>query len=94
MKRLAHARFRGIMLRRFEYSILSCQQGKATWLDGKWCGSLSPADDPQRALASCPDELEQLNRMGANGWQVVAAQVLPVSGDHPALLKYVLMRTG
>ncbi|MCA9622265.1 MAG: hypothetical protein KC731_24745 [Myxococcales bacterium] len=79
-------------MNQFEYAILNAQEGRATWLNGQWMGGVAPTTtDSRRALESCPEELAQLNRMGAEGWQVVAASTQP-SGAGPLLTRYVLMR--
>jgi hypothetical protein len=63
----------------FEYQVCAMQNGRITFVNGEWQGSISPAnDDPNAALETCPTVWAYLNEAGSNGWRLVTVVNQPV----------------
>ena len=66
---------------REEYRVAQVQQARVTYENGRWVGSIAPsAGDPTRALDSCPQVWDYLNRVGAEGWLLVTSSVVVIAG--------------
>lgn len=65
-----------------------------TFLNNKWLGSVTGNQDVpevrERMYDSCPDLGAFLNKMGAEGWELVAAY--SVAYEHGVLEKFILKR--
>lgn len=57
-------------MKRFEYLVVSQDQGRIVTANGHWQGDV-PKGEPGD-LASCPDLLAYLEEAGAQGWDLVA----------------------
>jgi hypothetical protein len=57
---------------RFEYRVCQAQQSRVTFVNGQWAGSVPNTDDPQKAFVSCPEVWAYLDRVGAEGWDLVS----------------------
>jgi len=61
------------------------QQGKITHANGEWALSNEPSEQTQEAYAkvldTCPSEWEYLNRIGSDGWELVAVNSSLVKGE-------------
>lgn len=77
----------------FAYIVVAIQEGRATWANGAFLGSL-PTTDPG-ALESCPDVDVYLNSMGAEGWELCTVTSTPPVGNMQSawLTKAYLKRT-
>ena len=53
----------------FEYRVCIAQQGRVTFVNGKWQGTRPP--DAVEALASCPEIHSYLALEGESGWELV-----------------------
>ncbi|MFO0595426.1 MAG: hypothetical protein U0228_08985 [Myxococcaceae bacterium] len=62
----------------FKYLVMAAQQGRATWENGTWLGSVEPTNaDSDKALKSCPELHVYLDARGAEGWELVATTSTP-----------------
>jgi hypothetical protein len=57
----------------FEYLVCNSQQGRVTFANGQWIGTVSPHQaSEEAALASCPAIWEFLNEKGMEGWELAS----------------------
>ena len=73
-------------LRSFEYLICNSQNGKITFLNGKYLGRVmgdqNVLEVRERMFDSCPEQFEFLNRLGAEGWEMVNAYHVATEHGH------------
>lgn len=61
------------MNKEYEYVQLLSQEGRATFLNGKWLGTIQiDKETSENPLPSCPDVREYLNDLGSKGWELVS----------------------
>ena len=61
------------MTKRYEYLVCQAQNGRVTFVNGQWQGSLSLGGaDSEQALQSCPEVWTYLAQEGQSGWELVA----------------------
>src|SRR5947209_7232903 len=69
------------MARMFDYRVCQVQQSHVTFVNGEWQGRvpLSEAAGASDPFASCPKVWDYLQRVGPDGWEIVAAAVRPAT---------------
>lgn len=71
------------MTRGFEYQICAMQNGRVTFVNGQWQGTIAPeSEDPNQALDTCPVVWRFLQRAGQEGWELVSAINQPLEDVH------------
>lgn len=81
------------MTKQYEYRVCAMQNGRITFVNGQWQGTIAPGtDDPNEALNTCPVVWAYLQQAGQNGWQLVSAINQPLEDVH--LQTLFLMRDG
>jgi hypothetical protein len=68
----------------YEYLVCLVQQGKVTWVNGEWAGTVipsSPGSNSAAALGSCPHTWSFLNEKGGDRWELVAVTAELVKGE-------------
>jgi hypothetical protein len=65
------------MTRMYDYRVCNTQSGHVTFVNGEWQGHvpLSEAAGATDPFASCPQVWDYLQRVGPDGWEVVAVVV-------------------
>jgi hypothetical protein len=67
------------MSQQYEYRVCAMQNGRITFVNGEWQGTLSPnTDDPNDALETCPAVWVYLQQAGLEGWELVSALNQPL----------------
>ncbi len=62
------------MTKQYEYRVCAMQNGRITFVNGQWQGTIAPGtDDPNEALNTCPVVWRYLQEAGEQGWQLVSA---------------------
>ena len=63
------------MAKMYDYRVCQVQQSHVTFVNGEWQGRvpLSEAAGASDPFASCPQVWEYLQRVGPDGWELVAA---------------------
>ncbi len=58
----------------YEYLVCQTQWSYVTFVNGEWQGSVDyRSGNSEEAYRSCPQTWDYLNRVGQQGWEVVAA---------------------
>lgn len=71
------------MTAKYEYRVCAMQNGRVTFVNGQWQGTIAPGtDDPNEALNTCPVVWVYLNDAGASGWKLVSAINQPLQDVH------------
>jgi hypothetical protein len=61
------------MTEQYKYRVCQAQQSRVTFDNGQWTGKVPQSSpDVQGAFESCPEVWDFLNRVGAEGWKLVA----------------------
>jgi hypothetical protein len=69
-----------IMTTVYEYLVCQTQAGRITFVNGQWQGSVDYRGiSSDTALNSCPQVWDYLNRVGQEGWELVASAEQTVS---------------
>ncbi len=65
------------MARMYDYRVCNVQAGHVTFVNGDWQGhvSLAEAAGASDPFASCPEVWSYLQRVGPDGWELVATVV-------------------
>ena len=67
----------------YEYRVCAMQNGRVTFVNGQWQGSIAPeSDDPNQALDTCPAVWQYLDVAGREGWELVSAINQPLQDVH------------
>jgi hypothetical protein len=69
---------------RYEYLVCLVQQGRVTWVNGKWAGTVPLSEsgtDSGAALESCLNTWDFLNERGSDEWELVAVSAELVHGE-------------
>ena len=62
------------MPKKFEYRVCAMQNGRVTFVNGQWLGTIAPGtDDPNQALETCPVVWAYLQQAGEEGWELASA---------------------
>jgi hypothetical protein len=62
------------MRRKFEYRVCAMQNGRITFVNGEWQGTIAPeTEDPNQALDTCPVVWTYLQEAGEQGWELASA---------------------
>lgn len=71
------------MTRQFEYRVCAMQNGRVTFVNGNWQGTIAPgAENPNVALDTCPVVWEYLAEAGLEGWELSGAINQPLPDVH------------
>lgn len=71
------------MTRLFEYQVCAMQNGRITFVNGQWQGTIAPGtEDPNQALETCPVVWHYLQEVGRGGWELVSAINQPLEDVH------------
>ncbi len=75
------------MSQQFEYRVCAMQNGRITFVNGEWQGTIPPtSEDPNDALETCPTVWAYLQEAGQKGWELVSALNQPPSQIQPQTL--------
>jgi hypothetical protein len=71
------------MTRMYDYRVCQVQQQYVTFVNGEWQGRvpLAEAAGATDPFASCPKTWDYLQRVGPDGWEVVAALTHELNGS-------------
>lgn len=68
---------------RYEYQVCAMQNGRITFVNGQWQGTIAPGtDNPNQALDTCPTVWHYLQAAGNEGWELVSAMNQPLEDVH------------
>ncbi len=71
------------MAKTFEYQVCAMQNGRITFVNGEWQGTIAPEDgDPNAALETCPVVWSYLDAAGRQGWELRGAINQPLQDVH------------
>ena len=71
---------------KFEYIVAQAQFNRVTFVNGEWDGSVPYTQD--KAIESCLQVWDYLNKVGAEGWQLT--NVVTLSEGNNAQLMYLM----
>ena len=71
------------MTRKFDYQVCAMQNGRITFVNGQWQGTIAPGtEDPNQALETCPVVWSYLQEAGQAGWELAGAMNQPLQDVH------------
>ena len=58
----------------YEYQVVQIQEGRVSWVNGEWIGSLSLEAEVSESekLKSCPFDWTYLEQVGKEGWELIS----------------------
>jgi hypothetical protein len=82
------------MRQQLEYLVCQAQEGKITYVNGKYAGKFmgdpSVIEVRERMYASCPEFCDFLNKLGAEGWELVCGY--SITNEYAQFEKFIFKR--